>query len=202
MAGTITPAVCGLGRSSAWHYLICIYMLSQIAGSILLGVACIAAGCLFQQLISWSTELLGFILVVTACVGSLIDIRLLAIRLPSSRWQVPQSWKRFPLPVMSGLYGLIIGMGLLTKIPFVGLYVLIIACAIMSNYPFGLALMALYGMARSSAVAIVGYGQGNATDPRNRLVSILRFQPLVAYLEGLILAFVTGCLAGQLYSHY
>jgi hypothetical protein len=143
MVGTISPVVYGPSRQSVWYRLMGIYALAQVAGGVLTGVVLGFFGLLFERMFFWSTTPAVASFAVIASIAGLRDLKLLRIRLPNRNWQVPQSWKRFPAPIMAGCYGFGIGLGALTRISFASFYVLVVACISMGNLWASVGLMAI-----------------------------------------------------------
>jgi hypothetical protein len=197
MVGTITPVVYGPSRLSTWYRLLAIYTASQLAGALLTGLALAAVGMLLRALCPWSMTGLAVALATLSFVAALHDLKLLPFRLPSHCWQVPQSWRRFSPSLMAACYGFSIGLGVLTRITFGSFFPVLLACVGLSNLPLALSIMVLYGAARAGTVAFVARGQAFVDDPSKQLRTVVRLAPLIAYLDGLLLAFFTGLLLGQ-----
>jgi len=121
---------------------------------------------------------------IVAAFAALCDLRMLRVRLPSRNWQVPQSWKRFPPSVMAACFGFIIGLGVITRIPFASFYFVLIACVALGSVPAAVVLLALYGAARAGAVALIARGQAFARNPHERLETMARLGPVIGYLKG------------------
>lgn len=197
MVGTISPVVYGRRRMGTWYRLMVIYALSQVAGAGLTGLVFAALGIALRAFCPAQWTILAESLAFVAVIGALRDLKLVRVWLPSHFWQVPQSWKRFPAPIMAACYGFGIGLGVLTRIPFASLYFVLLACTGLASVPVGVGLMVLYGAARAGTVALVARGQASAPTPRERLTTIGLLTPLIGYLDGLALALVAGLLLCQ-----
>lgn len=197
MAGTITPVVYGSSRVSGWYWLMAVYTVCQIAGAAVTGVALGTIGAIARVLRPWELTDLIVPVAILGATGALHDMKLLPFDLPTTCWQVPQSWKRFCPSVMAACYGFGIGVGVLTRIPFASFYLVLFASAAGASAPGGVGLMSIYGATRSFAVALVARGQAAASDPYRRLTMVRRLGPLIGYLDGIALAGVTGFLLGQ-----
>jgi hypothetical protein len=145
----------------------------------------------------WDISQLLAPLGIVAAFAALCDLRMLRVRLPSRNWQVPQSWKRFPPSVMAACFGFIIGLGVITRIPFASFYFVLIACVALGSVPAAVVLLALYGAARAGAVALIARGQAFARNPHERLETMARLGPVIGYLDGLGLALFAALLLGQ-----
>src|SRR5688572_26670581 len=120
MAGTILPIVYGKRqpgrdpRALWWH------TAGYVAGGGSLGAALGALGSLFLPQSSLA-ESSVISLTVTGSIGLLYGARELAlvrVPAPQSHWQVPATWRaQWPPAVASLLYGFVLGIGFLTRIP-------------------------------------------------------------------------------------
>src|SRR5438445_9864607 len=128
MVGTIWPVVYGPNRHCQRYPLISLYSVSQVAGAVLTGMVLSTIGMLGRVFLSWELMDLLRVQAVFAAIGAMSDLKLLAFRLPSRSWQVPQSWKRLPPSGMVVLYGFGIGLGVITRIPFASFYLVMLAC--------------------------------------------------------------------------
>lgn len=89
----------------------------------------------------------------------------LPIPLPDARRQVPEWWRTFfSPPVAATLYGAGLGVAFLTFLSF-GTFVAVAAAALVSGDPvLGALLCAPFGLARATAVALVGLGSRGPGD--------------------------------------
>jgi hypothetical protein len=153
MVGAI-PAVgrgAGSGRwaSSALVYL----MASTLAGAIfgaLIGLLALPLANIVaprDRLLVWA--------ILTAALG-LSELGIVSLPRPQRATQVPEGWRRkFPAEVSSALYGAVLGVGVLTPIPFVAFYALL-AWGLLSGNPLqAAAAFALFGLVRAAPVALL-----------------------------------------------
>lgn len=195
MVGTTVPVVYGPSR---WKLIIATYALSQVAGALVTGLVVWAVGTGLRVLLGLDFSVAAAVIAAVAAFGALHDLQLTTVRLPASRWQVPWQWKRFPRPLMAAMFGFGIGMGVLTRIPFAAFHVVLIATMLLTDLQSALLIMFVYGATRALGVAVASQLQMLISDVRERPRAISRFQPLVGYFNGIILAGVAGVLFGAL----
>lgn len=73
---------------------------------------------------------------------------------PTRHWQVPRGWGRFGRVRYATLFGLLLGPGFFTIVPFVGYYLLLINCVLTVNVWYGTAAMALFGATRAAPLVL------------------------------------------------
>jgi len=75
---------------------------------------------------------------------------------PQVRRQVPESWRRImPLPLASGLYGVLLGLGFTTFVLSFATYALALACLALGEPGAGLAVGLAFGMGRALPVVVL-----------------------------------------------
>jgi hypothetical protein len=72
--------------------------------------------------LEWAVVVLG----VLSLVYALHELNIIHLPNPQVGWQVPKSWQRSSRLVGNTLYGIVLGMGIFTFIPFTGFYVLLL----------------------------------------------------------------------------
>jgi hypothetical protein len=138
------------------------------------------------------------VIAAVAAFGALQDLQLTTAWLPTTRWQVPWQWKRYPRSLMAAMFGFAIGTGVLTRIPFAAFHVVLIATTLLADLQSALLVMLVYGATRALGVAVASQLQMLILDVRQRPAAIHRFGPLVGYLNGIVLAAVAGILIAAL----
>lgn len=128
---------------------------------------------------------------LVALVYSLRELGVLRLPVPSSWWQVPRGWVRGDRYASTAVFGGLLGLGFLTRVPFFTFHVLLAVEAV-SGRPAGSALLgAIFGLARGGTVVLVGRigrpVQGDAVPP-DRWIMLQENGLHVA--NGIVLAFV------------
>ncbi len=182
MVGTIPPMVHGFRkRELAWIYL----------GSCIVGAS--ATGTLLSLLGGMVTGWRGltFSAVALASGGAAVlcsirELNLFPWPLPQFCRQVPSRWRyTFPPAMSVTLYGLSLGAGLGTRIPFSTLYVPLIWAAASGRPYLGAWCLALFGLGRG--LPVVWYS-AIKTDTHSIIHGISILRPLVQLVNGVILA--------------
>ncbi len=73
---------------------------------------------------------------------------------PSRKWIIPQRWALFGNLRFTIVFGLLLGAGFFTVLPFVGYHVLVISCFLHADPVWAGSLMAVFGLARALPVLI------------------------------------------------
>lgn len=102
----------------------------------------------------WVVALLG----VLSLLYALHELNILRLPNPQIGWQVPKSWQRPSRLLGNTLYGLVLGMGIFTFIPFTGFYILLLweAAAGAVSLEAAVTLGLVYGAARGIPVVAGG----------------------------------------------
>jgi hypothetical protein len=151
MVETITPVVHG-GRRSRWIADVGLHVLGATLAAAVFGAALGAFGALLGAPFGAA----GLLLVAAVASGyAVAETTGLRVPVPQARRQVPDWWRTFfSMPVFSFLYGAGLGVGFLTYLSR-GTLVAVTAACVASGRPLvGLALMAPFGLARSSVVLV------------------------------------------------
>ena len=94
--------------------------------------------------------------------GLLLDRRAAGLRLPTWRRQVDEAWlARYRGWVYGAGFGLQLGLGVVTIVTSATVYATVLLCALSGSPPVGLALGALFGLAR--ALPVLGAGRRSTT---------------------------------------
>jgi len=165
-------------------------------------------GALLGALGAWIEEAsalaLGLIRVGAALAAAAYGIARLGGRTaphPQRMWQVPRSWQRFGRMPFAASFGLILGLGLLTYVPFVGFYGLLVVALGLRDPMSGAVVLAAYGLARALPLVVTAVRAGYDLAAVNRatLSLIAQWQRLrggVAVIQGVLLIGLAGVLIG------
>ena len=92
-------------------------LLALLLGFVGQGLRAVLPGEVFQ----WAVGLLG----VASIAYALHELNIIRLPNPQIGWQVPKSWQRSSRLVGNTLYGLVLGMGIFTFVPFASFYILL-----------------------------------------------------------------------------
>jgi len=149
MVGTICPMVHGARTKYEGNKVLLMYSIGSLAGAALTGGAAGVCGALlFSRFGSYrplASDLAAFL-----CILYVLD-ELGFIRLPhpQSHKRVPASWRLGNHQRAAGSYGLALGIGVGTPIPFSAFYIAVVWCVLIGNPVV-------------SALAFLGFGFGRA----------------------------------------
>jgi hypothetical protein len=146
---------------------------------------------------TWAVGIMG----VCAFIFALKELNILKMWTPQIGWQVPASWMRTSRVVGNTLYGLVLGAGIFTFIPFASFYLLLMweVAAGAASLQAAVLLGMVYGVSRGITSILGG-------------ISVLRGEYPVALgqwvlghlgwwhaINGLVLLLVTGFLVGSFF---
>lgn len=89
-----------------------------------------------------------------AFVYGLAELLGVGLRVPSRHWLIPQRWAAYGSPRLEIIFGLILGTGFLTVVPFIGYYLLLASCVASSSLLLGSTLMVIFGVGRVTPVLL------------------------------------------------
>ncbi|MFL5732317.1 MAG: hypothetical protein ACJ78Q_03875 [Chloroflexia bacterium] len=142
-----------------WAFRVFMYTAASTVGAALLALALGLVGQGLHLIVpgigwEWGAAILG----VAALLFALDELNILQFPSPQIGWQVPKSWMQPSRLVGNTLYGLVLGMGIFTFIPFASFYVLlaweVIAGAM--SLQAAVTLGMVYGFARGLPAVIGG----------------------------------------------
>lgn len=143
------------------------------------------------------------ILIASALVGILLEVKVLPLALPYRNWLVPRDWpSRFGRPGGYALWGAVLGVGVVSYIPFVSYHVLLVCLLLAGGPADGAILGALYGLGRSAASIVPAMAAARHPDRRRNLAgAALDHEDLhrgvqVAALFALTVVLAVGASAG------
>ncbi|MGD9695648.1 MAG: hypothetical protein AB7V42_08315 [Thermoleophilia bacterium] len=128
-----------------------------------------------------------------AAAGELAGVRVL----PQIRRQVPEPWRRtLPLPLASGLYGLLLGLGFTTFVMTFAVWVLAFIAVALGSVATGVAMGLAFGAGRAVPVAVIAMGMSGAG---GRMLRTMIERPrLLAHARRLDGALLAALAAGLL----
>jgi hypothetical protein len=134
-------------RNSRWWLTVTAYMVGSVAGGATTGLA---FGALGQLVLSQIDADIGLtVLAVAAVLGVGADLGVLGLRLPSIQRQVNEDWITTYRGWVYGVgFGYQLGLGLATIVTTSTLWLTWVAAAMTGSWMYGLALGALFGLAR------------------------------------------------------
>ncbi len=92
----------------------------------------------------------GLIIGIVALIFALGEFGLLKVPRPQRHKQVPAGWRaRFPPEIVAGLYGVMLGTGVMTPIWFATVYVMFVWMALSGNMVLSAMIGAIYGATRA-----------------------------------------------------
>lgn len=142
---TVLPPGRGLKERAVWCLGVIGHLVGVLAGATVAAFAWFGLGLLVGPL---TTVAVG----VIAVVVGLVESRLLPLRLFSSPWRIPQSWRSLGPVGYPTVFGFCLGLGLLTALSSPALYAVI---------AFGLAALSLPGV----LVVFGAFGVGRVIVP-------------------------------------
>ena len=184
-----------------WLRGVAAYMAALIASATIVGALVGFIGSVFTTMVLSNVGTPGLwtaTIAVMALVYGLRELAIIRLPMPQVAWQVPASWSRYGKAGQSLLYGLVLGAGIFTFIPYASFYILLLLEASLGVVG-GAALGLVYGLARAlSMLATVPYAKGQGWDSNFLALRILRARHLPHVANGLALLTVSELLLGAL----
>jgi hypothetical protein len=110
-----------------WVVRVIMYTAGSVLGSAIMAFAMGLIGRGLHLLLpgirlEWAVAILG----TASLVYALHELNIIHLPNPQVGWQVPKSWQRSSRLVGNTLYGIVLGMGIFTFVPFTGFYILLL----------------------------------------------------------------------------
>ena len=197
MVGTILPIVYGERRQlpKIERLSLAVYVGGLLLGGAVLGTAIslTGLGLRLRGIEKGSiTAMLPVIFLVHA-VLALREIGVVNMPLPQSRWQVKRAWALDLHPrVAALLYGLMLGFGVITRIPTGLFYALLIWVASSCDTGFGALVFLLVGLGRALPVVLLAEGTADGEQMFRWSNVLHRWFPIMRLVNALVLAGATG----------
>ena len=198
MVGSVLPLAHSTTRSRG-RLIIALHAVGSTAGGLVVG-------CLMGLLGAWVLPEGGpwqsLCLAIAAAAYALADADVIRVPRPQLNRQVPNVWRwRFPPSMASLMYGIGLGVGVATHIPFASLYVVAASAVLSGDVLGGGAIMALYGFARS--LPLVWFwrtGQRTGEDLAESLPNLWASRSSAAITSSLSQALLSGLLLGAVFT--
>jgi hypothetical protein len=183
-----------------WVVRVIMYTIGSVIGAMALslvlaligrGVYTVLPGVGFQ----WAVGILG----VASLVFALKELNVIKLWTPQIGWQVPKSWMKHSRLLGQTAYGVVLGAGIFTYIPFASFFILLAweAVAGAVSIPAAIAIGAVYGAVRGLPAIIGGISMLRGEYPlpvSNWLIAHLGWWHAI---NGLALLFVGSFLLGS-----
>src|SRR5215216_698498 len=164
MAGSILPMVHEERRKRKIPIVFWIHTLGNLVGGAVFGWVLGLLGATFIQpaLSIWHGLVVLLITGLFALAYSIHELRLFRLVSPQFDWQVPSRW-RYTLPprLTALLYGLGLGVGVLTRIPLSTFYVAAIWAFLVANPLLSACCMTIYGLGRALPLLVISLRSEN-----------------------------------------
>lgn len=174
----ITPPVGGTrwnGYTSRHRANALRFLLASTCGAVTVGFAAAMIGQRLGRLPG--AHVIG-LLTVAIVSGSYAIADLLGkpLPVPTRHWLVPRKWGRFGDKWFAGVFGLVLGTGFFTVMPFIGFYVLVLWCGLLNSPLESGAVAGVFGLTRGVPV----------------LLTAIAVRPHVRFLPDMPLGVVAG----------
>ncbi|MFE7064504.1 hypothetical protein ACFVAD_20425 [Sutcliffiella sp. NPDC057660] len=171
--------------SVSFHY----FLASTISGSI--------SGFLYTSMIfvvlSWIPfSIKGGIFSILLFVYTLDAFKLIKIKLPENKWQIPSEWFKGSTIQNMWVWGLILGAGMFTYMPYATFYILYIYIGLFMNPIYGFAFGFVYAFSRALPTVIVLLSSKKVEMKDVKRLYVNKTNTFL-YLNGLTLL-VTSCI--------
>ncbi|HST04350.1 MAG TPA: hypothetical protein VLQ48_06390 [Chloroflexia bacterium] len=200
MIFVIVPLGKGTREVTGWVIRVILYTLGSMVGATLFALLMGLIGQGLRALLpgvgyEWITALLG----VLALVFALKELRI--IKLPELQigWQVPASWMRPSRMLGNTLYGIVLGAGVFTFIPFASFYLLLLweMSAGAVSLQAALTLGAIYGFFRGLPAVMGGISVLRGAYPLGVSDWLVQRLGLWHAINAIALLLVAGLLLGS-----
>jgi hypothetical protein len=188
-----------LGKAASdvvnWLIRVLVYVAASTLGGALVGVLTGLLGTLLYTLVPGPTLAWPVVvLAVFALLYALHEAYVLRLPQPERHWQVPNAWvRRWPI-FGTALFGLLLGTGLFTFIPFTSFYVLLAWEAGTGSLLLATALGATYGLVRGLPAILGGLFILRGGHPLDFNMWLMNSVPAIHRLSGALLGAVAGFL--------
>ncbi len=153
---------------ASWLGRMLMYAAGATVGAALMALALSLAGAGLRSLLPGNAlDVAVALLGVAALLFALHELNMVRLPAPQVGWQVPASWMRRSRLLGNTLYGLVLGAGIFTFIPFASFYLLmsleLVAGAV--DLRAGVALGMVYGIMRGIPAMLGGFSMLRLQNP-------------------------------------
>jgi hypothetical protein len=192
MVGTILPIVYGerIQLTGMRNGSLAAYVSGSMIGGMTLGTSVSLVGlCLrLHNLLAGSVAVMLLLAFPAHAFLAIREIGVVNVPLPQSHWQVRRTWARELRPQVAALlYGLILGLGVFTRIPTGVFYALVIWMAVLADARFGALAFTLVGFGRALPLMVLARATTNGEQMVRWNAVLHRWFPIVKLTNALIL---------------
>jgi hypothetical protein len=168
----------------------------------LYGFAMVVAAASVGGALGWLGSHLYFAPVVELAVAALAtvyglhELSIVQVPVPQSPWRVPRRWLLWGPWISSLLFGLFLGAGVFTAIPFAGFYAMLGTWLVVGKPIYGLVIGSLYGLARSTPVLVAAQWDSRGRDLIRLTQRANEFAGIAHTIDGYLLFALAGALLG------
>jgi cytochrome c biogenesis protein CcdA len=155
MVGTICPMVHGARTIIERHRTLLMYSCGSLVGAALTGAMAASCGSLFFSRFPQYRRVSAIVLAAVSLLYLFDEFKILKLPHPQSPLRVPANWRFFGHDLGLALYGLVLGMGVWTAIPFSILYVVIGWCSVIGSPILGAIAFVGFGLGRTLPIVIL-----------------------------------------------
>jgi cytochrome c biogenesis protein CcdA len=150
----IASPVGAVERCSRARYVIAFlsFGATVVLSAALVGAGLGLAGRAIIEIVPLARSAFLMVVVAVALAYGLAEVRGTRLPIPQRHWQVPKAWGVYGRSAYAALFGLALGSGMLTYVPFAGYYVLLGLCVLGADPQRGALLMVLFGLGRALPV--------------------------------------------------
>lgn len=196
MVGTIVPIVYGAGTRKAYSVVVA-HSIGLLGGAAALGILLWFVYSGF--LASTSLVTVAPVLPIVATAYGLHHLGIIRLPIPTLHNQVPARWRASRRPRLVALvYGLGLGVGILTHVRFATFYFACLMAMIVGNPFLAIGVMAAYGLGRLLPLASYALRAEGLESAYSLNDSVLRRRGFIEFVSALVLFGTTGWSASWL----
>lgn len=107
-------------------------------------------------LFSWLPFLIKMLVFISIVVLYLLnELKIIKIKTPQREWQIPASWVRGSTTKNMWVWGLVLGAGIFTYMPYVTFYLMYMYIGLFLNPTYGLLYGLIYGFSRALPTILI-----------------------------------------------